>query len=754
MPVSLDQLNHSQRQAATHVDGPMLVLAGPGSGKTRVITYRIAHLLQQGIDASKILALTFTNKAADEMSRRVAELAPGEQVWVSTFHRFCSRLLRRHASLVGLEPNFTIYDTDDTKKMLARVAEEIGLPTSTFSPDEIRRAISQAKNQLITAQDFPIRPGVARDRVVGQMYAEYQQRMLAASAVDFDDLLMHVGVMMRENPELRAALDARYQYILVDEYQDTNLAQYAVVRALSIDHPNLAVTGDPDQSIYGWRGANLQNILDFESDYDQVKVVRLERNYRSTKRILSVAEQLITHNQRRKPKGLYTENDDGRPVRLARYTNEVDEAQSIAQAIRTALATGRRRANEIAIFYRINALSRALEKALVEHGIPYQMLRGLEFYQRKEIKDVLAYLSLLNNPRDDVAFLRVINTPPRRIGKATVLHIRKHAIRRGVALLEAARDCSSIEGIAARSAKQVASFVAMQDRLAQFTSASVHEILIQVLAESGYEEFLSGGDVEEDTDRLANIQELLTAAREFDTQHGDGPALETFLEQTSLASDTDDLDATVDKVSLMSLHASKGLEFPVVYLIAMEQGILPHERRRSDLDELEEERRLLFVGITRAEQELQLSFASRRSFRGQTRPTIPSSFLMELPRGEMEMVEPEYEAFEYTSDVDVYDADDEFPTTYIDEESPASTLGAEPTITTAAELQSPSDLESSNVSPNEFTNNMVVLHPEYGPGKIVGLSGTGKLRRATVRFATAGEKRFVLDKSPLRPAPR
>ena len=406
-----DSLNEAQCSAVQHVEGPLQVLAGPGSGKTRVVTHRIAHLLREGIPAQQILALTFTNKAAEEMRARVEKLAPGQRVWVSTFHRFGARLLREYADYVGLTPNYTIYDTADAKQTLARVIDSGSFKTMHYTAERIGQAISAAKNKLIPADKYEARVGSPLSHIVAEVYPAYQLRLLANSAVDFDDLLLHVAQLLYQNPEIRATLDERFRFILVDEYQDTNHVQYVMLRALSVDHPHLAVTGDPDQSIYGWRGADIKNILQFESDYPNVKVVRLEQNYRSTKRILRVADGLISHNRRRKKKSLFTDNDEGRSVRLVEYSDQDDEATSIANEISFKISNGERKASDFAIFYRVNALSRGLERALKLAGIPYQMIRGQEFYQRKEIKDVLAYCQLMNNPRDDQAVMRTINTP-------------------------------------------------------------------------------------------------------------------------------------------------------------------------------------------------------------------------------------------------------------------------------------------------------------------------------------------------------
>jgi DNA helicase II / ATP-dependent DNA helicase PcrA len=768
-PDVFESLTPAQLAAVTHVDGPLLILAGPGSGKTRVVTHRVAHLLQQGIAGKNILALTFTNKAADEMKARLARLVPLPTVWMGTFHRFCARLLRMYGQFVGLAENYSIYDMDDSRRMMAEAILDEGIDLTHATPEAISHAISWAKNNLMGPDEYVPRRGHHLAGIVERVYPAYQRRLLQANAVDFDDLLLHVARLLKDNPDLRARLDERYRYILVDEYQDTNLAQYAIVRALSIDHSNLAVTGDPDQSIYGWRGANLSNILEFEKDFPQVKVVRLEQNYRSTKAILRVADELIRHNVRRKEKKLFTDNPEGAAVRLSAYPTQRDEADDIAAQIASGMHRGDRRPRDYAIFYRTNALSRQIEHALREHVIPYQIVNGLEFYQRKEIKDILAYLHLLNNPRSDVALLRVINTPTRGIGKATVDRLRDFARMKGLPLLEAARQAGIIEGLPKKSAVAVARFVAIFDQLGEAVHGAIEHIVGLVLSKTDYRQVLENSESEEEQDRLANIEELLTAAREFDVKHPEANSLEQFLEETSLVADTDAWETETDRVTLMTLHAAKGLEFPAVFIVACEQGLLPHERSRHDDEKMEEERRLLFVGITRAREELQLSYAQYRSFRGQSCPTVPSSFLMELPRHEMALSDSvgsrrtsrEWEdGFEPAAHVDeaaevsqLTASDD---TEYSQEQpsqrskraaAPALTSG----LTTAAALLAKNALP--RISPNAFRHGMAVEHPQYGAGTILALSGDGPKRTATVRFLQDGEERkFRLIFSELVPA--
>lgn len=754
----LASLTPAQREAAQHVDGPLLILAGPGSGKTRVVTHRIAHLLAQGIAPWQILALTFTNKAADEMQARLQVLVPGEKVWMGTFHRFCARLLRRYAGYAGLTENYTIYDTADSLKALRRVIDNGNLELTHYTPERIAQTISWTKNNLITAEQYEPAPGSPLGAIMRVAYPAYQRALLESNAADFDDLLLHMAAILKENAELRAELDQRYRYILVDEYQDTNLAQYAIVRALSIDYPNLAVTGDPDQSIYGWRGANLENILEFERDYPDVRVVRLEQNYRSTKRILRVADCLISHNLRRKKKALFTENPAGAPVRLINYATHRAEAEIIADRIAHDVQTGRRNARDFAIFYRVNALSRTFEFALRERGIAYQIVSGVEFFQRKEIKDVLAYLQLINNPRDNVAFDRVINTPTRGIGKTTLERLNDYAQRYRLPMLEAACECKLIESINSRATAAVGKFVAMYDQLCEAAAGSVEQTIKAVLHFSTYRQSLLDSDSEDDAQRLANIEELVTVAREFDRQTPEGGLLDAFLEQVSLVNDTDDWEEETDKVTMMTLHAAKGLEFPVVFIIAVEEGLLPHERSRESAAELEEERRLLFVGITRAEEELEISRAMNREFRGSRRYTVPSNFMMELPREEMEVVEPNYaplpaDSFTISPEDTVYSPSTQQPYAT---EAPSPSRRAASTaakVMTAAEMLGGDSPVRETVDPDAFQPSMPVTHPDYGLGKIIELSGSREKRTATVQFiGAAGRKKFRLAQSPLRPA--
>lgn len=742
----LDKLTPAQRAAVTHVEGPLLILAGPGSGKTRVVTYRIAYLLRLGIPDRTILGLTFTNKAAEEMQSRVQQLMPGARVWLGTFHRFAAQTLRRYASFVGLEPNFTIYDKDNSLRALKVVINDHNISLGAYSPESLAHAISTAKSGLILPQNYVPREGSPLGEIVQRVYPLYQQRLLQANAVDFDDLLMHLALLLRQHPEIRKQMDERYRFVMVDEYQDTNLVQYAIARAISVDYPNLAVTGDPDQSIYGWRGANLNNILEFEKDFPNVRVVRLEQNYRSTKRILAVAARLIAHNVKRKEKDLFTENSRGEPVRLVSYSDQTEEARDIAAQIAEAVSSGKRRYGDFAIFYRINALSRGFEIALRELGIPYQIVNGVEFFQRKEIRDVLGYLQLVNNPRDDVAFLRVINTPPRSLGETSLKRLRRFAEEQRLYLLEAARLADRVAEFNTRTIGAFRGFVNMYDRLQAAASGPVEELIGLVLTESGYRAALEKSLREEDQERLANIEELLTAARQFDERYGEEANLERFLEETALVSDTDKMDDRSDRVTLMTLHASKGLEFPVVYLVAVEQGILPHERSRNNDDQLEEERRLMFVGITRAMEELQISLAEYRDFRGQRNLTIPSQFLMELPRSELEVVESPGTGYR-TSNFEL-----PVPRSGQHSSSRSDDRRNHLPLRKSAPTAPRKPKASGFFTPDDFVLDMRVVHPRYGVGRIVALSGSGDSRKATVDFGgSIGRMKFILAQTPLKP---
>jgi len=779
----LSPLNENQRRAVSQIDGPLLILAGPGSGKTRVITHRIANMIAHGIESHSIVALTFTNKAAEEMRTRLSKLAPNNHTWTGTFHKFCSKLLRRHAPLIGLSPNFTIYDMSDSKKVIKQAIENADVDLKHYSADKLSSQISNVKNNGVTSEQFQARPGHALDAIVAKVYPEYQKLLRMANGVDFDDLLLHAVDLLRQSPELRETLDRTFSYMMVDEYQDTNLTQYQLIRLLNHSVQNLAVTGDPDQSIYGWRGANINNILEFEKDYPALNVVRLEQNYRSTKSILRVADQLIGNNVRRKKKELLTDNEEGQPIRLVTFPQPQDEAIDIADSIALAIQKGDRRPRDYAILYRANWLSRSLEHALRSVGIPYQIVNGHEFYQRKEIKDVMGYLHLLNNPRDNVAFERVVNTPARKIGKVTLGRLRRFAQDHNISMLDAARDCDQIDSISNAPSSKIKKFVAMYDRLAYMPMEQVDPVIRAVLEETGFREWLTDDGSEEGFERANNVDELVVACQEFDREYPDA-GLEAYLEQSALVSDTDVWQSDADFVTLMTLGAAKGLEFPSVYIVGLEDGILPHERSSGDDDELEEERRLLFVGITRAEKELQISRCMSRFRRGSVWPSIASRFLMELPREEMQIFEPasthydEQSVADSISQIDPwlhdglpsYDVNDDLKNSGNDdsvsekltsfqldgseetEEKAKTDKPAFPRIVTAAQLAAEQEKFTADVRlhPESYAVGMQVEHPEYGVGTVSALTGEGQKRTATIEFVKLGRKRFRLAFCNLR----
>jgi DNA helicase-2/ATP-dependent DNA helicase PcrA len=783
----LAPLNPAQRAAVENIEGPLLIVAGPGSGKTRVITHRIAYMIARGVPSQKIVALTFTNKAADEMRKRLAVLAPNNFTWSGTFHRFCSRLLRVHAAMVGLQENFTIYDMTDTKKVIKQAIENTEVDIRHYSADSVGREISNVKNVAVTPEKFQPRNGNAMDNIVAQVYPEYQKLLQMANAVDFDDLLMHTVDLLTQNSELRKALDLRFEYMMVDEYQDTNIAQYQLIRLLNHTKQNLAVTGDPDQSIYGWRGANIRNILEFEKDFPDVSVVRLEQNYRSTKSILRVADQLIANNVRRKKKVLVTDNDEGQQVRLVAYPEPQDEAVDIADSITLAQQKGVRKFSDFAILYRTNYLSRTLEHALRSAGVPYQVVNGHEFYQRREIKDLIAYLHLINNDRDMVAFERVVNVPSRKIGKVTLSRLRNYARENNVTMMDAARNVDMIDTISAAPSSKLKQFTGMIDSLQQSATQEVETILRDVLVQTDYRQWLTLDGSEEAFERANNVDELVVAAQEFDAEHPEDGGLEKYLEQTALVSDTDVYESKSDYVTMMSLHAAKGLEFKKVFIIGLEDGILPHERSCADDEQIEEERRLLFVGITRAEEELQLSRCLNRFRRGSYWPAIASRFLMELPRDEMQVFEPRGQQHgmtdqqlqdtiakmsDWSSDLPVYtDNDDAEPsiTTPTDPISPtaiqdsgsdvpkpksqalaASVVPSIADMMTGAQLEAKQSDGTKRLDPDEYSIGLDVEHVQYGVGTVVMLSGAGKKRTATVDFPDYGEKQFRVAFSNLR----
>jgi len=623
-------LTPSQKKAVFHVQGPLLVIAGPGSGKTAVITYRIAALIDSGISPHNICAITFTNKAADEMRQRAAALGTPGGPHISTFHSLCVRILRRYADKVGINPNFSIYDQSDQSRCIKRAVKDCELDTTNFPPARMLDAVStRLKNNLIDVDTFKAQADDYFTKNLARIYDRYQHILADHNALDFDDLLAKTAFLLRDCPDVCSELSNRFKFLLIDEYQDTNRAQYIIAKALASEHKNICATGDPDQSIYRWRGADIRNILAFEKDWPDATVVKLEENFRSTPNILEVADSLIAVNTSRKQKKLIPTRPSGKGVIVDAFEDEKIEANAIARQIKQLTDQGVS-LNDIAIFYRVNSQSRVLEEAFIRNKILYQVVRGVEFYRRKEIRDLLAYLKILVNPDDEIALLRIINTPARGIGKTTIDRVRAHAVENNISFFEALKKAKDIDSLSKAAQAKLAVFVNMIENFKKDVSGQVTPLAQRVFVESGLENSLKDqGDQGEDA--LENVNELINAAAQYD-QYTEEPSLLDYLQQISLFSDTDAYDSSGGSVALMTLHAAKGLEFENVFIVGVEHGLLPHERSTTneDLNELEEERRLLFVGITRAKAQLHISHARYRTIRGQQLRTIPSQFLYEL----------------------------------------------------------------------------------------------------------------------------
>jgi len=624
----LRQLTSSQKQAVLHVDGPLLVLAGPGSGKTRVITCRIAALIDSGVQPYNILAITFTNKAAEEMKQRAAALGASAGARISTFHSLCVRILRQYPDRAAVKPNFSIYDSSDQARCMKQAVEDCDLDTANFSPAKMLDAVSSLKNKLIDVDSFKADADDFFSKVLAKIYSRYQLILTERNALDFDDLLAKTAFMLQTCPDICSQLGDRFKFLLVDEYQDTNHAQYQIAKLLVSSHNNICVTGDPDQSIYRWRGADIRNILAFESDWPDATVVKLEENFRSTPNILRVADNLIAYNQKRKPKKLISTKPAGNDIVIGAFEDEHEEAYAVARQIKE-LADSGTPLRDIAVFYRVNSASRLLEEAFIHNKIAYQIVRGVEFYSRKEIRDLLAYLKILVNPSDQISLLRIINMPARGIGKTTIDRINSYALADNITFFDALKKSGSIESLSKGTKAKIAAFVNMIESFKADLTGKVAPLVERVFVESGLEKVLGTAAAGQDNNVLDNVTELINAASKYDKE-AENPSLVDYLQQISLFSDADAYDASSDRVALMTLHAAKGLEFENVFIVGVEDGLLPHERSGAGDDELEEERRLFFVGITRAKAGLYVSYARYRTIRGQTLRSIPSQFLYEL----------------------------------------------------------------------------------------------------------------------------
>jgi DNA helicase-2/ATP-dependent DNA helicase PcrA len=703
----LADLNPAQREAVLATEGPVLVVAGAGSGKTRVLTYRIAHLVAAvGVKPQEILAITFTNKAAGEMRERLESVvgAMARTMWVMTFHAACGRILRREAPRLGYRSNFTIYDQADQVRLVKQCLEELDRDPKRFVPRGIHAQISNAKNQLISPEEYKNRVASFYDQTVAEVYELYQRRLLNANAADFDDLLMLTVEVLNRFPEARKKWQKAFRYVLVDEYQDTNHAQYRLLQLLAGEHKNVFAVGDPDQSIYAFRGADIRNIMEFERDFGGAKQIALEQNYRSTNAILRAANAVITENRERKPKNLWSELGEGDPVRVIEVEDEHAEARFVAAEIAGLVDEGFA-GSEIAIFYRTNAQSRVLEDVLVRQDIPYQVIGGPKFYERAEIKDAIAYLQVIDNPSDAISLTRIANRPRRGIGDASLARLQTYADAHGVSLWEALEHPEEA-GCGGAPLKAIDKFrTLMQSSMSGALELSVPELLERVLKQSGYLEALEAERTIEAQGRIENLEELIGVAREY-KENAESPTLSEFLQQISLFSDQDAIEDERSLVTLMTLHNAKGLEFRVVFLIGMEEGVFPHSRSIEEQG-LEEERRLCYVGLTRAQERLVLTHAAARSLWGSRGYNMPSRFLDELPQEEIER----------------------------DRLRPSSWTGyGAPTVTVRRDVPSLSTGDS-------------VRHSTLGEGVVTAIAADGIV---TVRFADDGvERRLMLEYAPL-----
>ena len=706
----LSGLTEPQREAVAHVDGPLLVIAGPGSGKTRVITHRAAYLVCTVASPHQVLAITFTNKAAGEMASRMARLGVSG-VTCCTFHSLCARLLRIHHDRAGLQSNYSIFDDADQLRAMKEAVRRVDLSADNFPPRAMLTVVSRAKNDMCPPERFKAEARGWQNKKVADLYAAYNAVLAEQNAVDFDDLLVKTAHLLGDHPDVREQLERRYRYVLVDEYQDTNHAQYLIAHGLALEHKNLCVTGDPDQSIYAWRGADIGNILEFERDYPDAKVVRLEQNYRSTPQILAAADAVIANNRMRKHKKLWTHNPDGPQVRVAECEDQRAEADFVAREVRRHVEAGGR-FGDVAVFYRINALSRNLESALRDAQIPYQVARGVAFFQRKEIKNILAYLKVAVNPQDAVSLERIINTPSRGIGKATVERIFKHAAGAGQSPMQALADPERIEGVS-RALRHLKSFATlMADLVAAVHHGTVQDAVEFVVRNSG---LIAMWSAENDEDALANADELITAAAEYDRQHpeGDGSVAE-WLQQIALVSDVDAIDETLGAVTLMTMHSAKGLEFDTVFMVGMEDGLMPHERSIIERADAEEERRLCFVGMTRTKRVLVMTWAKWRELRGISERRLKSLFLRELPDEQIEWLDVG------TDGENRYDTEDNDP-----------------------------DVPASSADFVEWRKGQMVRHPQYGIGRLLWIEPRNRKTRAGIYFDQHGEITLILEYADL-----
>ena len=754
-----DKLNEPQREAVYHTDGPLLILAGAGSGKTRVLTHRIAYLIgERGVNAWNILAITFTNKAAEEMRQRVDNLVGfgAESVWGSTFHSACVRILRRFIDRLGYENHFTIYDTDDQKTLIKEVCRKVDVDTKVFKERSLLSAISSAKNEMILPDEFELNAGGDFAKMkIAKVYREYEAQMRANNALDFDDLLVKTVQLLQTQPDVLESYQERFRYIMVDEYQDTNTVQFQLVSLLAGKYKNLCVVGDDDQSIYKFRGANIRNILDFEHEFPDAKVIKLEQNYRSTGNILNAANSVIANNRGRKEKSLWTENGEGELIRLRQFDTAFDEADFIGEDIKSAVRQGGSY-NDSAVLYRTNAQSRLLEEKFIAMNIPYKIVGGVNFYARREIKDLLAYLKTIDNGRDDVAVRRIINVPKRGIGLTTINRIQESATERGIGFYEALLAPELIAGVG-RSATKLDSFAALIEYFKTLAEEmNITDLLQEVIEKTGYIESLENEDKEEAKTRKENIDELISKAATYEEscQDKDEKAtLSGFLEEVALVADIDSLDEDQEYVVLMTLHSAKGLEFPRVYLAGMEDGLFPGYMsiNAGDREELEEERRLCYVGITRAEQELTLTSARRRMVHGETQYNPMSRFVKEIPR---ELLDTGNKKFTQETEIPAQQntyarAREAFRAQAfagaLGGMTPAKNQGAGKPLTGSqalASLQKGSQLAAGGNGPLGYEVGDRVRHVKFGEGTVTDIKEGGRDHEVTIEFDSVGTRRM------------
>lgn len=729
---TLQGLNKEQALAVQTTDGPMLILAGAGSGKTKVLTCRIAHLLQHGVAPYRILAITFTNKAAAEMRERVDRMAgeAAKDVWLFTFHAFCARLLRRDIDkLEGYGNNFAIYDTSDAQNVVKQVLKEMNLDEKRFQPAGLCARISSAKNQLLSPVDYAKAANDFYEEKAAQIYASYQEKLRQNNALDFDDLLLLTVQLLQENAEVREKYQDKFQYIMVDEYQDTNHVQYLLTKLLAGRHRNICVVGDADQSIYGWRGADIQNILDFEKDYPDAKLIKLEQNYRSTQVILDAANAVIENNTGRKPKNLWTDNGTGREITYFQAMDERDEARFVIEQLQRLQQEENMRLGDMAVLYRTNTQSRVFEEMLIKSGISYNMVGGMKFYERKEIKDILAYLRVIFNPNDSLSLLRIINVPRRGIGDATLGRLQAYAAENGLHLFEVLSNAAAVPGLNSR-------FVGKLDELSgiifelmgEAEEVPVKQLIEDVMQRTGYLEELQLSKNVQDQSRVDNLMELLSVAEDF-AKGGEENTLENFLANVALVSDIDDAELGEDAVTLMTLHSAKGLEFPVVFLAGMEEGIFPHARTLMDEEEIEEERRLCYVGITRAEKYLFMSNARMRTIYGHTVSYPPSRFLQEVPRGLLHI----------------------YKRPVVQRQAPREERRSDRHSTASWFLQPKSSfIPQESSSGSSFTAGDKVSHSKWGTGTVVSVKNTEDGQEVKVAFAGAGIRSLLTKYAVLK----